>query len=122
MDRLAGLSGLGGPSALPGLTVDEPLSDSGLLSAEEALLSAKRRGKRKEADPILPFYPEWRADPPTPKASSFSTYEFRGHVFLCFLWWISKRKKGCFYNCFSQSQLELGCEGMKKTQCPSCLY
>ena len=43
MDRLASPSVL--PHAIPGLTVEEPMSDTGVLSTEDAMMSGKRRGK-----------------------------------------------------------------------------
>jgi hypothetical protein len=43
MDRLASPAGL--VHAIPGLTVEEPMSDSGVISATENLLAGRKRGQ-----------------------------------------------------------------------------
>jgi hypothetical protein len=43
MDRLASPAGL--VHAIPGLTVEEPMSDSGVMSATDNLLAGRKRGR-----------------------------------------------------------------------------
>jgi hypothetical protein len=44
MDRLASPAGLV-HHAIPGLTVEEPMSDSGVISAPENMLASRKRGQ-----------------------------------------------------------------------------